>query len=131
MTDQRPYQTTTNEANAEVAPITPLEVSALEEANAEQAAGLAASSKPPVKVLDASSATEGEIVRGLLTSEGIPAVFEALPGYSLTDEVILGETFHGAVLVAPEDEERALQLIAAYLEAPALTDDEEAAESSS
>jgi len=99
---------------------TPIETAAIVEGNMEDASAALVSSPAPVKVFDAVSAAQGEIVRGLLDTEGIPAVFESVAGASL-DQVFFGETFHGEVLVAAEDEERALQLIDAYTKA-ALTD---------
>ena len=92
---------------------TPLETAAESGSPVEfDEAGLA-NTKSPITVFVSSDASEAEIIRGLLESEGIPAFFDSQPGMSLP-RVIMGETMHGAVMVAAENEDRAKELIAAY-----------------
>jgi len=81
-------------------------------------------------VFSANSSDEGEIIRGLLESEGIPALYDAQAGIVMGDAVMIGEAPKGIVLVAGEDEARARELIAAYSQP--VTDEEiaEAADAS-
>lgn len=105
---------------------TPLEEAADRTPEGEiDAEGLAAV-PAPVAVFDATSAAEGEIVRGLLESEGIGAEYIPMPVYPVPlGSAVLGEAAHGIVLVAAEDEARARELIAAYSTAPTADIDEE------
>ena len=126
MTDKRPVSDGRTPDERDI-PATPLEIAGAAEGvdveAAEEARRNMTGKNAPIAVFEATSQAEGQIVRGLLDSEGIPAIFEPLPGLSMTDEVILGETFNGVVLVAPEDAERAAELIAAYAKGPADEDE--------
>ena len=92
--------------------VTPLEQAVAEEPLARELPDWNASS--PGIVFTASSREQGEIVRGLLESEGIPAVYEPLPGDSQLSPSILGDTHFGYVVVPEEYGRQARELIAAY-----------------
>ncbi len=75
-----------------------------------------------VKVFDSEAESECLVVKGLLDSAGIDS--------DLTSAAMVQDTFPGLggmiILVREEDEQRALQVIADYRQAPA--DDDETAE---
>jgi hypothetical protein len=71
----------------------------------------------PVVVYTASSEEDGEIVRGLLESEGIPVILTTA-GSPIYGEVFsIGEGQAGEILVAPADAERAKSILAATSDA--------------
>ncbi|MDR3709823.1 MAG: PaaI family thioesterase [Capsulimonadaceae bacterium] len=90
---------------------TPIELASVQEPDTEAESGEDTLSEPLIKVFDAGTYAEGQIIRGLLETEGIPAVFEAASDMPIA---YLGVQIQGAVKVAPEHEARALDLIAAY-----------------
>lgn len=99
-----------------------LEAAALREEAEDQAVEQAAKAAPPVVVFKAATQDEGEIVRGLLESEGIPAVLVDQSSPPLGDALIAGDTHWGDILVAPADAERAKELIESSQNV-AITDD--------
>jgi hypothetical protein len=90
---------------------TPIEEAAASEAAVEAGREQAALSDPPVSVFEASNAGEGEIIRGMLETEGIEAIYESRPGLTM----ILGGDFSGSVLVPGEDADRARELVDTFL----------------
>ncbi|HEY3331336.1 MAG TPA: hypothetical protein VGK19_15005 [Capsulimonadaceae bacterium] len=113
-----------NETTTSTEPIdgelTPIEVAAEDEAGAEDAISRAESSLSPVAVFEASTSTQGEILKGVLQADGIDAVFESLPGITM----VLGGDFQGTVFVPAEDEARARELIASFTSAGEVTDED-------
>ena len=76
----------------------------------------------PVIVFSAATQDEGEIVRGLLESEGIPAIFTDHSSPILGDALSVTGDHMGDVLVATADVERAKALIESY-QGATVTDD--------
>jgi len=76
-----------------------------------------AKSRGPVAVFSPPfNDNEGEIVRGLLESEGIPAIYDNHAGIMVAYSLKLSDAPTGNVFVSPNDERRARELIAAYLQ---------------
>jgi|GEM_PF-3814599 hypothetical protein len=92
---------------------TPLEAAAAAESMVDDSYDASADSLPPVVVYTATSEEDGEIVRGLLESEGIEVVLttSGSPVYGQVFGIAEGQW--GEVLVAPGDAERAKAILAA------------------
>lgn len=99
-----------------------LEAAAKQEAQEERAVEAAAQAPDPVVVFKAATQDEGEIVRGILDSEGIPAFLIDHSSPPLGDVLINTDTHWGDVLVAPADAARARELIESAQKTP-VTDD--------
>ena len=95
--------------------VTPLEAAVDAEAKSEQSSDN--SLQQPVVVYTAGSVEDGEIVRGLLESEGIPVIYTHAASPALGDVLGLAEGQAGEILVAPLDYEKAKALLAASTEA--------------
>jgi hypothetical protein len=89
---------------------TPLEVAADTEGRAEDTD--LSQTGVPVSVYLAESPEDGEIVRGLLESEGIPVIYthSASPIFGQIFSPSVGQV--GEIFVAPADVERALSILA-------------------
>jgi len=90
--------------------LTALEIAAEAERTADEVKA-ANSSTVPVVVYTAGTAEDGEIVRGILESEGIPVILTtpASPAYGDAFGLAVGQA--GQVLVAPEDVQRAMDIL--------------------
>ncbi|HEX5323740.1 MAG TPA: DUF2007 domain-containing protein [Capsulimonadaceae bacterium] len=89
-----------------------------EQAEIERISGSAS----PVVVFEASSDDEGQIIRGILESEGIPAIYNDQTAPILGDALSFTTDHSGDVMVSPSDVERAKALIDSYQNAT-VTDD--------
>lgn len=99
-----------------------LQAAAQAQADEELAVQQAAKASPPMVIFKAATQDEGEIVRGMLESEGIPAVLVDHSSPPLGDALIATETHWGDILVAPSDADRAMELIESSLNTP-ITDE--------
>ncbi len=90
---------------------TPLEEAAGIEAKLESGLDQIAHSASPVRIFETTSAGEGEIIRGMLETEGIEAIYECRPGMTM----ILGGDFSGSIVVPAEDEARSRELIDTFI----------------
>jgi len=90
---------------------TPLELASDAEVGQEESLQ---STGDPVVVYTTGSSYDGEIVRGILETEGIPVILTQAASPILGEVFENGEGQAGEILVAPQDALRAEALIAAY-----------------
>ena len=100
--------------NSQNEPGAELEAAARAQDRQEKDIAKAAQAAAPIPIFRASTEDEGEIVRGLLQSEGIDAIFGSVPTSAYGATLVGGQGYWSDVLVAPEDAERARALITAY-----------------
>jgi hypothetical protein len=91
--------------------VTPLELAADAETSSEISV---ADVGQLVVVYTAGTPSEGEIVRGILESEGIAVVLTQAASPILGQVFSVAEGQAGEVLVSPEDADRAEAIVAAY-----------------
>ncbi len=90
---------------------TPLEAASAEQYVPEILIPEGPDSGQPVVVYTASSAEDGEIVRGLLESENIPVILTTSASPVLGEVFAVGEGQGGEILVAPSDADLALAIL--------------------
>jgi hypothetical protein len=96
---------------------TPLEAAADDEA-ASAAREEKINDSLPIVVFTATSSEDGEIVRGILESEGIPVILTNAASSPFGEAFSVGLGQMGQILVAPKDVARALEILALSISDP-------------